>query len=105
MFILIMHENYEVMFREFIITRVLRLFDTLVYSFRKSYRIFFQCFYSISVERSDRLFTEVQRSAKRLEILAEKRNETLKELTRIKALEDETNQVIVALRCALSRTS
>lgn len=49
--------------------------------------------YSISVERSDRLFTEVERSAKRLEQLAEKRKEKLKELLRIKALEEETNQV------------
>lgn len=48
---------------------------------------------SISVERSERLFTEVERSAKRLEQLADKRKEKLKELLRIKALEDETNQV------------
>lgn len=53
--------------------------------------IFFH--YSISVERSERLFTEVERSAKRLEQLAEKRNEKLEELLRIKALEEETNQV------------
>lgn len=49
--------------------------------------------FSISVERSDRLFTEVERSAKRLEELAEKRKEKLRELIRIKALEEETNQV------------
>ncbi|XP_065213385.1 puratrophin-1-like isoform X3 [Planococcus citri] len=49
---------------------------------------------SISVKRSDRLFTEVERSAKRLEQLANRRKESIKELTRIKALEDETHQVI-----------
>ncbi|KAK7584063.1 hypothetical protein V9T40_005026 [Parthenolecanium corni] len=47
---------------------------------------------SISAERCDRLFAEVEKSAKRIEQLVEKRKEKLKELIRIKALEEEANQ-------------
>lgn len=56
--------------------------------------------YSISAERCDRLFSEVERSAKRIEQLVDKRKEKLKELIRIKALEDEASQVSArGLRC------
>lgn len=50
-------------------------------------------FASISAERCDRLFAEVEKSAKRIEQLVEKRKDKLKELIRIKALEEEANQV------------
>ncbi|XP_075229746.1 puratrophin-1-like isoform X2 [Lycorma delicatula] len=45
-------------------------------------------------ERAERLYSEVDRAAQRLEALSEKRRERLKELARIRALEDETSQVL-----------
>lgn len=45
------------------------------------------------MERAERLFSEVDRAAKRLEQLSDKRKERLKDLARIRALEDETSQV------------
>lgn len=45
------------------------------------------------MERAERLFSEVDRAAKRLDELSEKRRERLRELTRMRALEDETSQV------------
>lgn len=47
----------------------------------------------ICVERADRLFAEVERGAKRLEQLCQKRKEKIKEQQRIKALHTETTEV------------
>lgn len=49
--------------------------------------------FRLSVDRAERLFGEVDRAAKRLEDLSEKRREHLRELARMRALEDETSQV------------
>jgi hypothetical protein len=47
----------------------------------------------LSSERAQRLFIEVDRAAHRLEQLAEGRRERLRDLARVRALEDETTQV------------
>jgi hypothetical protein len=47
----------------------------------------------LSSERAERLFIEVDRAARRLEQLAEGRRERLRDLARVRALEDETSQV------------
>lgn len=47
----------------------------------------------VGVERAERLFSEVDRAAKRLEELSDKRRERLREIARMRALEDETSQV------------
>jgi hypothetical protein len=47
----------------------------------------------LSTERAQRLFFEVDRAAHRLEQLAEGRRERLRDLARVRALEDETTQV------------
>lgn len=54
----------------------------------------------VGVERAERLFSEVDRAAKRLEELSDKRRERLREIARMRALEDETSQV--SLRADLS---
>lgn len=55
----------------------------------------------VGVERAERLFSEVDRAAKRLEELSDKRRERLREIARMRALEDETSQV--SLQLHLSR--
>lgn len=50
-------------------------------------------FSRLGVERAERLFSEVDRAAKRLEELSDKRRERLRELAKMRALEDETSQV------------
>jgi hypothetical protein len=47
----------------------------------------------LSSDRAQRLFIEVDRAAHRLEQLAEGRRERLRDLARVRALEDETTQV------------
>jgi hypothetical protein len=47
----------------------------------------------MSSERAQRLFAEVDRAARRLEQLAEGRRERLRDIARVRALEDETAQV------------
>jgi hypothetical protein len=49
--------------------------------------------FRLSAERARRLFVEVDRAARRLEQLAEGRRERLRDLARVRALEDETAQV------------
>ncbi|XP_046674250.1 puratrophin-1-like isoform X2 [Homalodisca vitripennis] len=51
----------------------------------------------LGVERAERLFSEVDRAAKRLEELSDKRRERLRDLSRMRALEDETSQVLTWL--------
>ncbi|XP_054273864.1 pleckstrin homology domain-containing family G member 4B-like isoform X2 [Macrosteles quadrilineatus] len=48
----------------------------------------------LGVERAERLFSEVDRAAKRLDELSDKRREKLRELVKMRALEDETSQVL-----------
>ncbi|XP_021923306.1 uncharacterized protein LOC110831512 isoform X4 [Zootermopsis nevadensis] len=48
----------------------------------------------LSAERARRLFVEVDRAARRLEQLAEGRRERLRDLARVRALEDEATQVL-----------
>ena len=53
----------------------------------------------MSAERARRLFVEVDRAARRLEQLAEGRRERLRDLARVRALEDETAQVSTTIPC------
>ncbi|RZF45669.1 hypothetical protein LSTR_LSTR010392 [Laodelphax striatellus] len=46
------------------------------------------------VERAEKLYKEVDRAVQRLEALSEKRREKLRELARMRALEDETSEVL-----------
>jgi hypothetical protein len=55
--------------------------------------------FRLSSERAQRLFFEVDRAACRLEQLAEGRRERLRDLARVRALEDETAQVSSLLSC------
>ncbi|KAI5700602.1 hypothetical protein M8J75_001039 [Diaphorina citri] len=52
----------------------------------------------ICVERADRLFAEVERGAKRLEQLCQKRKEKIREQQRLKALHTETTEVLSWLK-------
>ncbi|XP_039287246.1 LOW QUALITY PROTEIN: uncharacterized protein LOC111057901 [Nilaparvata lugens] len=46
------------------------------------------------VEKAEKLYKEVDRAVQRLEALSEKRREKLRELARMRALEDETSEVL-----------
>lgn len=57
------------------------------------YLLLFYVIFRLWVDRAEKLYNEVDRAAQRLEALSEKRRERLRELARIRALEDETSQV------------